>query len=71
MNHNEIMKSYIYSTLREHGVGKRKALRMIKHAIFVNKKDDMAIFDGSPSVFCIWANQGKYANSWVEVGRRA
>ncbi|AIM51240.1 hypothetical protein phD2B_0013 [Lelliottia phage phD2B] len=68
MKRNQVKQSHLFRTLRECGVGERKALRMIKHAMFVNKKAGDNNYDCSPAGFCIWVDQGKYARTWQGVG---
>lgn len=74
MKHNEYKYPIMLATLMSAGVGRRKARRMIKHAVFVNRTSDSfsASYD-TPCIagFCIWADQGKYGKSWLEVNNAA
>ncbi|MGL5456754.1 MAG: hypothetical protein ACRDB3_17935 [Citrobacter telavivensis] len=68
MKRNEYKYPVMLATLIGAGIGRRKARRMIKHAVFVNRTSDSfsASYDTSCIAgFCIWADQGKYAMSWV------
>lgn len=67
---------HMLALLMRAGIGRRKARRMIKHAVFVGHKTNNSSFTSedkwaSISSFCIWADQGKYVNSWVEAQRNA
>lgn len=69
MKRKEFSHPIMLAKLISRGVGRRKARRMIKHAVFVGHKTGtrFAFWDDSNIAgFCIWADQGKYMHSWLE-----
>lgn len=65
---NKFEKKYpkIFKTLTDAGVGKRKARRMIRLAVFKNghkHTGDMR----APNGFCVWSQQGEvFRKTWMD-----
>lgn len=69
MKRKEYKYPRMLAALMAGGIGRRKARRMIKHAVFIGHKVGNMGYrydDDSISGFCIWVDQGKYMNSWLE-----
>lgn len=67
---NKFEKKYpkIFKTLTDAGVGKRKARRMIRMAVFT--QDGLAYDTPYADFFCIWFKQGSnFLGTWMHVSK--